>query len=78
MNLKHRMPIITVTIPAVERLRVSVEAHRFELEGRIFPLSLSIGLIEIDGILATGELLSQADAAMYRAKAEGKNRVVMA
>jgi diguanylate cyclase (GGDEF)-like protein/PAS domain S-box-containing protein len=65
-------------LPAAERIRAIVEAHRFELEGRIFPLSLSIGLTEIDGILATGKLLSQADAAMYRAKAQGKNRVVMA
>jgi diguanylate cyclase (GGDEF)-like protein/PAS domain S-box-containing protein len=65
-------------LPAAERIRAIVEAHRFELEGRIFLLSLSIGLTEIDGILATGKLLSQADAAMYRAKAQGKNRVVMA
>lgn len=66
------------SLPAAERLRANVEAHRFELEGRVFPLSLSIGLIEIDGIVATGELLSQADAAMYLAKAQGKNRVVVA
>jgi len=61
-----------------ERLRSVVEAHPFEQEGRIFPLSLSIGLSEIDGTLATGELMSQADVAMYRAKAQGKNRVVVA
>ena len=61
---------------AAERLRAAVEAHRFELEGRVFPLSLSIGLVKIDGTLALGELLSQADTAMYRAKAQGKNRVV--
>lgn len=65
-------------LPAAERLRAIVAAHRFELKGRVFPLSLSIGLIEIEGALATGELLSQADAAMYRAKEQGKNRVVMA
>ena len=52
----------------------AVEAHPFEPEGRIFRLSLSIGLIEIDGTLATGGLLSKADAAMYRAKGQGKNR----
>jgi diguanylate cyclase (GGDEF)-like protein/PAS domain S-box-containing protein len=61
-----------------ERLRSAVEAHPFQQEGRVFPLSLSIGLIQIDGTLATGELMSQADGAMYRAKAQGKNRVVVA
>jgi diguanylate cyclase (GGDEF)-like protein len=61
---------------AAERLRAAVEAHRFELQGRVFPLSLSIGVVKIDGILALGELLSEADTAMYRAKAQGKNRVV--
>lgn len=38
-------------------------------------MSLSIGIIEINGTLTMGELLSQADAAMYRAKEQGKNRV---
>jgi diguanylate cyclase (GGDEF)-like protein/PAS domain S-box-containing protein len=61
---------------AAERLRAAVEAHRFELQGRVFPLSLSIGVVKIDGALALGELLSEADTAMYRAKAQGKNRVV--
>ena len=64
-------------LTAAERLRLVVERHPFELNGRVFPLSLSIGLIEIEGTLTTGELLSQADAAMYRAKAQGKNRVVV-
>jgi PleD family two-component response regulator len=57
---------------------VAIEAHPFEPAGRVFRLSLSIGLIEIDGTLATGVLLSQADAAMFRAKEQGKNRVVQA
>jgi diguanylate cyclase (GGDEF)-like protein/PAS domain S-box-containing protein len=65
-------------LSVAERLRSVVETHPFEQEGQVFPLSLSIGLIEIDGTLATGELMSQADAAMYRAKAQGKNKVVMA
>ena len=63
---------------AAERLRSAVEAHPFKLEGRVFPLSLSIGLIEIEGTLTMGELMSQADAAMYRAKDLGKNRIVQA
>lgn len=66
------------SLPAAERLRVAVEAHPFEPGGRTFRLSLSIGLIEIDGTLPTRVLLSHADAAMYRAKERGKNRVVAA
>jgi diguanylate cyclase (GGDEF)-like protein/PAS domain S-box-containing protein len=65
-------------LPAAERLRSIVDAHRFELEGQVFHLSLSVGLIEIDGSLQPGELLSKADAAMYRAKEQGKNVVVLA
>jgi diguanylate cyclase (GGDEF)-like protein len=64
-------------LTAAERLRLVVEKHPFEQGGRLFPMSLSIGLIEIEGTLTTGELLSQADAAMYRAKAQGKNQVVV-
>lgn len=63
---------------AAERLRSAIEAHPFKLEGRVFPLSLSIGLIEIDGTIKMGELMSQADAAMYQAKDAGRNRVVAA
>ncbi|MBU4581369.1 MAG: GGDEF domain-containing protein, partial [Proteobacteria bacterium] len=65
-------------LTAAERLRAATEENRFELAGRVFPLSLSIGLIEIDGALTIRELLSESDAAMYRAKEQGKNRVVMA
>jgi diguanylate cyclase (GGDEF)-like protein len=64
------------SLQAAERLRANVEAHHFVLKDREFPLSLSIGFIKIDGSVTADELLSQADAAMYRAKAMGKNRVV--
>jgi diguanylate cyclase (GGDEF)-like protein len=63
-------------LPAAERMRSAVEAHPFEQEGRLFPLTMSIGFTEIDGKLATGALMSQADAAMYQAKRQGKNRIV--
>lgn len=66
---------IRQALSAAERLRMAVEAHPFQLNGQIFPLSLSIGLVRIDGALASEELLSLADASMYQAKARGKNRV---
>ena len=39
---------------AAERMRAAIEGFRFELAGRVFTLSLSIGLIEIDGALTMG------------------------
>ena len=65
------------SLHAAQRLRLAVEGQIFEPAGKSFLLSLSMGLIEIDGALATGELLSQADTAMYRAKKQGKNRIVV-
>jgi EAL domain-containing protein (putative c-di-GMP-specific phosphodiesterase class I) len=59
-----------------ERLRQSVDATRFAVDERSFNLSLSIGLVTIDGHKHTEEVLAQADIAMYAAKQQGRNRVV--
>jgi diguanylate cyclase (GGDEF)-like protein len=63
---------------AAERLRTSVESYLFKFDNHVFPLTLSIGLVEINGTLTNSELLSRADAAMYKAKKQGKNRIVVA
>lgn len=63
---------------AAERLRLAIKDFPFNAAGQSFQLSLSIGLIEIDGKLGTAELLTNADNAMYRAKERGKNQVVQA
>ncbi len=47
------------------------------LHGRTFNLTLSVGAELIDGRLPPPELLSHADAAMYKAKEQGGNRVVV-
>lgn len=63
-----------------QRLRRAVEEARFELledtgEHR-FDLGVSIGLVAIDGRDDPTVILSRADAAMYAAKEQGRNRVV--
>lgn len=60
-----------------ERLRLAVEQFCLTLDDRRFNLSLSIGLVVIDGRQTSLEILSQADAAIYRAKERGGNRVVL-
>jgi diguanylate cyclase (GGDEF)-like protein len=59
-----------------ERMRREVEEYRFLVDGHNFHLTLSIGMVVIDGSHSPGVILSQADTAMYMAKEQGKNRVV--
>jgi len=60
-----------------ERLRQAVLESSFTLDGFTFDLSLSIGLAIPDAPSPPGLLLSDGDAAMYRAKELGGNRVVV-
>lgn len=61
---------------AAERLRAKIEATSLELAGRRLHLSVSIGLSTAAGAgYDLAQLVSRADAAVYRAKALGRNRV---
>ncbi len=60
-----------------EAIRAKVEREVFSLGFNSARASVSIGLARFPEDAATAEeLVAQADAALYRAKAEGRNRVV--
>jgi len=64
-------------IEVAERLRSILSGLPFEPDGRSHPISASFGVATLD--LETQDidaLLDHADAAMYEAKAAGRNRVV--
>lgn len=67
---------IQAALPRAEALREAIAAIRWEHEGQTIPLSASIGLSDM---AASGSQLHQvmahADAALYRAKHRGRNRV---
>lgn len=59
---------------AGERLRHLIEEHRFPGVGRV---TVSVGVAELVGTEDLDDLYRNADAALYRAKLNGRNRVVV-
>jgi diguanylate cyclase len=58
-----------------ERIRSQMEAFTFSEAGKTFNVGASIGLVLIDEKSEREQLLANADAACYAAKARGRNRV---
>jgi diguanylate cyclase (GGDEF)-like protein len=63
-------------VVAAERIRKAVEKAEFDMGGQSLSITASIGSITGHGPLELA--LKKADEAMYRAKRDGRNRVVMA
>jgi diguanylate cyclase (GGDEF)-like protein len=61
-----------------ERLRRSLEGRDLALsDGHVERVTASFGVAQLEAGQSGDELLRAADAALYRAKAEGKNRVAL-
>jgi len=60
-----------------ERLRQAVDEFRYPWGAEVFAPTTSIGVAVIDGNLDFAQVLSLADAALYAAKDQGGNRVVL-
>ncbi len=59
-----------------ESVRVAVERHEFRWQSIDLPISLSIGIVEInDQCKSIAEIVRAADSACYAAKRSGRNRV---
>jgi diguanylate cyclase (GGDEF)-like protein len=63
-------------VAVAERVRKAVEAAGLREDGGILDLSVSIGVTDDAGAATElGDMMKQADRALYAAKAEGRNRV---
>jgi diguanylate cyclase (GGDEF)-like protein len=66
-----------------ERIRANIESHELVLSSESnqrqkLRITVSIGVAEyVSGVVSVEELISNADCALYRAKHEGRNRVVI-
>lgn len=64
---------------SAQRLRTAIEAMAFTLGGEARKITVSIGIARLTpDRAARGPLMAAADAALYRAKREGRNRVCIA
>lgn len=64
---------------AAERMRAQVDALTVQYRGEIVPVRASLGVASSEGgELSWQSLVEQSDAALYRAKRSGRNRVVAA
>ena len=61
-----------------ERIRRAVEMHRFEANGKVIPVTVSIGLARCpdNRLRNASDLVVAADENMYLAKRSGRNRIV--
>lgn len=64
-------------VALAERIRAAIETRVIAFEGQRVPVTVSIGVAasDVGDHESPADLLAAADAALYRAKAEGRNRV---
>jgi two-component system cell cycle response regulator len=62
-----------------DRIRVAIEQHAFDYETKRLAITVSIGVATSTdpGVTSSNDLMARADAALYRAKREGRNRVAL-
>lgn len=58
-----------------ERIRAEIETAYFESEGEQIPITISIGVASLSSRDDAKRLFNKADAALYRAKETGRNKV---
>lgn len=69
-----------IALDVAERIRCAIANDPVEMTGQTIPVSASAGLATYDPARTADweQLLNEADQALYRAKAEGRNRVATA
>jgi len=65
-------------VSVAENIRQASEEKKFRFRDEMYNATLSVGVAEFSNERMKEELIEKADKALYRAKGEGKNKVVLA
>nr|MBP6338693.1 diguanylate cyclase [Vitreoscilla sp.] len=65
-------------LPLADRLRVAVAAEPIMAGGQALTVHISVGVVAMQAGDSPAWALAQADAALYRSKHLGRNRVTLA
>lgn len=61
---------------AAEKARIAVETTRFEFDGNVIPVTISLGVAQLlVGQESSKETIARADSALYSSKQNGRNQV---
>lgn len=67
---------LQIAVDVAERIRNTIEKHRFHHDSQDIPVTISLGVASMDSTTKKAEdLLATADKALYDAKHQGRNRV---
>lgn len=67
---------LSVAEGVAERIRATLEQHKFEFGGKVIPVTASLGVSSwVPSIKTADDLIEEADQLLYQSKKEGRNRV---
>jgi len=58
-----------------ERVRATIQSASFVNDGKLIPVTISIGVATRNAEMEWDEFLDRADRALYQSKQNGRNRV---
>jgi diguanylate cyclase (GGDEF)-like protein len=68
---------IAAAASTAERIRLAIKSHTIRFKDIEIVATVSIGVADVGNTANTAELMGAADAALYRAKQGGRDRIVV-
>ncbi|MBI1860558.1 MAG: GGDEF domain-containing protein [Deltaproteobacteria bacterium] len=75
-SLLLRETPLRIAVEVAERIRSTIEKHRFLYDSQLIPVTVSMGVVSLDSTCKSPDaFIAMADKALYDAKNSGRNKV---